>query len=1622
VEGLGDEFTPTSVGLQQERNAPVDDVVVHGRAPGGERTLRIACRHKPTIGKSDDSTVKLFADFVQMVLENAAELDSGTLRLGLAVEGPYGPAAELGTLTEIARWQNGRAAFEAAVAAPGAYSTNARKRLTLIDELVEAALTYLDSVESKAADPKEIAWRLLRSLIVLQTQLEGNAAPGRTQVVARLQAVAGDAARAEALRLQLVEIASDAAIRAGAITRAMLRRELRPFGALGASSDFMIARTQVELLESELRERTRRALHRPEPEDAFVLDRSEKEEELARIISAAGPGQVVVHGEPDVGKSALALGAAERIRNSGGTALAMSLHDLPAAVIQIRSTLGLAPAELLAAAPSAPVTVLLLDGAEVVQEGNSGALGGMLSAASEAGVTPVLVVRDDGRGSVGEVISSRGKTQALEFAVEPLTSEEIEKVVAAIPQLAQLAGDVRASWLLRRLGLVELLLRTAGSGSTLPDSLSSEAEVFRTVWAGLVRRNERMLGNVSPDDREAALASVARRLVTGAPTMVVPGAALTTLRSDGILLSRGYAAGWQATDTFASDVLRDFATTQLFLVEGLELLVRSSGPRWAIRAARLYAQARMAEAVAIGAGAILERWRDVRSEFAALAEAHGPRWAELPWEALIGAGWASEALTAISTELQTKPALQDELVRCVHQRFSTAGAADPMLVAPVIKWFVDTGQLTGRAEAYGDDPVDELVLSWLRGVAREELSGRDVTIYGSLRARVREEFLPEISSEYPEKTCIVVLALLGSDSNTATDNALHAIAVGHPHLLLDVVEAVEAPVLLAMRNPALLAELTEAYYIEPEEEPSPWGNTLMDEGIRHHGPSGLFGPQAAWYRGPFRPLLGKTPRRGLLVIERMLERAARDRTHSFRESDGRAGQMATPIGVDMSLLGAESRRYVGDAHVWYWYRGSAVGPYPCVSALLALETVMDEMVKAGVTVRQIADWLLRNARTLATPGLLYGFLVRHIEKVTDELDNFLAVPEIWDLEFRRIVNEGMLHVQGPDPEDLVGRDRRRWNPANAVGYLVITAAQKGDDAALERLREVGRRLLAASGGAEAPAHVKQWAAGLDWDTYVLNPHEKGYSVEAKPPEEVEEALAPVRKQSDLTMRMYGLMNRYRPRAITPYRLAPADLPDDTQLAVDVETAQEIIDHHPDPPRDEIGMSIAGLAAALVHGAANGRAVEGELLRSAVDLLIDCAVHPYLGEFPSERSIFPDGSDRKAALVLPSALLLLDRSAEDGSLLLGDDLPQQALRDALRAGATSLFLEVRLNAAEGLRELLQHPCGRLPDGSCWHELAWLAIEEASRSTVLGPFQNGRSAVESLEGNPVEALASRPDKDLMLTHIAPAAACALDAAATPSCIQARAARLVPVLLDAYARAARVWARGNYDWPTEQQVAFASAVLRSAAAGKGELIVEVAARLRDAPDALADFLGGLIVAATYEPERARPLGEHWPALLRLGLAAVRDADRRRRSDREELVRKLVPSPTTLVADADSVGTLQRARARWPSLDVVAESIDEWIGLAREARMSVDVLVGLLQAQPLAKQVEPGLDWVRSLVVAEDGTARSSGFLLVGWLETVRESKVLSTTTWPKYRTIVDALALGDYRGARDLQRRDE
>ena len=47
---------------------------------------------------------------------------------------------------------------------------------------------------------------------------------------------------------------------------------------------------------------------------------------------------------------------------------------------------------------------------------------------------------------------------------------------------------------------------------------------------------------------------------------------------------------------------------------------------------------------------------------------------------------------------------------------------------------------------------------------------------------------------------------------------------------------------------------------------------------------------------------------------------------------------------------------------------------------------------------------------------------------------------------------------------------------------------------------------------------------------------------------------------------------------------------------------------------------------------------------------------------------------------------------------------------------------------------------------------------------------------------------------------------------------------------------------------------------------------------------------------------------------------------------------------------------------------------------------------------------------------------FLSSQWFGSLRDAQVLDAATWPVYGTLVDALAVENYAGAVELQRRDE
>jgi len=675
-------------------------------------------------------------------------------------------------------------------------------------------------------------------------------------------------------------------------------------------------------------------------------------------------------------------------------------------------------------------------------------------------------------------------------------------------------------------------------------------------------------------------------------------------------------------------------------------------------------------------------------------------------------------------------------------------------------------------------------------------------------------------------------------------------------------------------------------------------------------------------------------------------------------------------------------------------------------------------VVAGATIRQVVVRVLADATTLASVGLAYGFFVRHLDQVTDELDDFLSVPEIWHLEIGRMVSERGSSIRGRDSEEVVGREMRSWTPQMVCTQLVIRAMSVEDSAALDRLRAVGAELLEATGGDAAPPYIKQWAATLDSTAYSFTPADEGLLVEVNPGEEARRALAEDQEHSALVLEMYRLQNRYRLRAVTPYMADLAEAPTESDLASDYAAALRLQSDLTDEPLDMVRSALAGVAGMVLAAVSRGAAVPEGSAPWAKQVLTDSALSPYSGQFPNEDSMFPDGSDRTAAFALPMALLPLVPSGPNGVLSRSDVVK------ALVAGATSGSAEVRRNAAQGFGKLLGLQCAPGGQPCVVHGPVWEAIEAGARRVGMGPWNSsGRREIEVISGDLPTALATIKSDSLVPSRLIPVIVTALDAGASGTCVSRPSGDLLPALLDAYARAVIEWSQHDYGERNEWRPALASALLRRDSQDGGSRVFEMAKCLAPSARALASFLDDLQVVATYEAGAVQQLAATWPAVMQLGLARLsEDSDGSDRHGREALLTELIPSPSPSSFVGDFGETLDAARSRWFGMDAVTDSIAVWLVRAVGDMGCVDQLVGFLQAQTVRYQVSPGLSWVRSLVVKEDGSASTCGFLLVEWLTALRESGAVDAQSLGEYRAIVDALVLSNYSKARSLQSRDE
>ena len=1101
---LGDGRNVERVEFQQAPDHPVDDLVVFAKRadePEPSLVLALAIRRAPEFVQSNEDTRRLVRGFIHEVV--TAPTEGPAHRVGLVVSGRQPHAEQLAQLARHAAGQVSASGFFHLIRTPNRFDVEIRRRLDHVECLVQDALRDLGVSEVDTPLVQDHAWRLLGRLVVSMPRLEPPDETDWSNVANSLIAVSRESELNGALQLRdrLFTLASEYPPKSARVDLTVLRRDTHPM------LDSTVRRHQQGWQALDHLNNEALASVHDTITDGSRLVRIDRSVAVAELSANSGDASAVaVSGESGVGKSALVLLGlvkAATADSASAQALCLNLRQVPKITLDFQATLG-CPLSTLLSELSAPHRMLVIDGADAVAEGYDDAFRYVVDAARASDIKVITVASVESKQVVGETLAEFFGADVCEFPVAPLADTEIDEVVETFPELGGLRSNPRSRELLRRLVVVDLLVR--GHVSSLP---LSDADAMGEVWSRLVRRGERS-DRGSPDARELVLLKLAILELSGAGNLerldVIGGldsTALAGLRLDG-LLRRSSDDPFMVGPEFAHDEVRRYAVARLLLSSGslASTIMAAGAPRWSLAAARLAGQELLAESDT-ARNPLRGRFASLQASFDTLVEAgHGARWGDVPGEALLKIAYPDVVLRDAWPELLADDSAGlRRLSRLVDQRLRREnGVVDITAVEPIIALLLESHSPWSSGEH-----AERLLREWLHGHVlaktaighplRVLLRERLVEVCAAADRRLAEEMReapapapnrspadvewetafaddsielfadsgdgvrhrrqrPEIAWEITDETVLELLALLGPDLGSDGERVLLRVARDAPSWLGPAVDDPLTGFALVNYRRGFLAQLTEAYYLDAEAR----GVGPFRDGIRsHRGRCFPLFRQDPAHQGPFMPLFQADFRNGVSVLNRLLNHATRVRVRNL----DRLSQTDRPLGLqvaglhhhELKITGARLP-FLGDEHVWRWYRGSGVGPDPCVNALQVLERVCDRRIQAGMPVETMVSTLLDGCESLAMVGLVVGMAVRHLEEAGHLLDPYFTEPLVWRFEFARVASE--FHGVEARSEEIAAPERRNWSLREAAMAIVVGA--DADRAA--ELRALGETLVA----------------------------------------------------------------------------------------------------------------------------------------------------------------------------------------------------------------------------------------------------------------------------------------------------------------------------------------------------------------------------------------------------------------------------------------------------------------------------------------------------------------------------------------------------------------------------------
>lgn len=1636
---VGLEVPVTEVRLQQRiAGSYLDDVIAVADHPGAVR-LQVDIQVKRAVDPvpSDEEWKSVVGECLAAL---AADPDGVRNRGHLLAVAARAHAGHLEEVAELARWTRGHddlASFTTVITAPsGGPNARVRKRWDHLRTTITNVLT-VEAERQKGPPPtddevKEAAFWIAHALCVWVVEAEADERDHR-ETLDRL----GDLTppdqpeAAETAFLRLADIAQSRGPRAGAITITALRAELE------RRAVFLRADRRHETDLAELDGWTDGFLGatRDTMADALHLPRTDV---LGRICAAIGEHeQLLVTGRAGAGKSVLGRLAARDLRAGGATVVAFSLTERAWRTLadvegELHARLGTA----LAAAATTGGRLLLIDGAEQILTDNGALLRSVLRVVPRAPDAPswnlLVTARDEAVSAVAAVMSEDGPGgEPHRVRVGDLTDGEVGEVLTAFGQLEPLNRHGRPRrLLLRRPYLVDLLVRGSGR-SGLPERMLAEEDVVSLVYERLIRRADGALpGQGEPDARSDIYFAMASMIAAGNVSSRLAGTdsqARTGLVSDNILDRAG------ASFRFSHDVLADYAVATLLGDAGDDLPAGSlAQPRRMLRSVRLWMQRCLADAAAGRSGADLPAtWAALSAVAAGLATSDGPRWLDVPYEALLNAGPVDEALRHLAgifaagggTGLMRLIDVTRRHARPQDSERRTPGPElDVVLSAPVIALLAGLGeQLPAGARAAAARLVSLHLCSL---PAAPDGSPDDRLPRGGELPAVLMAWAQDSQLERQERDTAEALGMLAAYLDADGEQFLLTYADEEPDSIGRALEEPQAVAALARFRPQLLLRLASLYFLhtdpdaEPASAPDPLvarrGHGLSGErdGVTPHASrhtrTGTINDLAHPTRGPFAALLDSNPQCGLRLTGMIVDAATLARVRTEAEW----GQRELALEVKLPHW-PQPRAYRGTPAVWGWHRRLGVGAFPAMSALMALRAWAAGRLDAGVPVREVADDVLRAGTSMAFLSVAVAVLVHGIDAVSDELDTFLASPLVWQLENARAAGERT----GPAFRDEYSA-RSWWTMNNTAMKLVL----RSGDERRAALRLVGHELAGRFGelvGAETPpladlvpqqdaddprevARLKatRWASELNIDHYQAEPAgDDRVKVTVEYPDEVTEKLTKTRgRRASVMLETGGLLHsamRCRDGHATH---------DPTQLHTELLRLRQELADAGRPTGDHTEQDAVGaVAAVLLRGPSRGADVSDAALAWAATELLETSrrqakATPAWYDTPDQHS--EQSADRSAAIALPVLLA-------DATLRKRASADLAAVSAAIIALAGSRFAEVRARLTTAMLPTLGNGCTD-PDV---HQAAVAALREMVATAGRGPWGSaGRPHVRLLDPLP-EAIAS--DVIRLDTQLAAPAVPGLYAAASEDCAHGQAAAELLDAMTAYdlTRWPAEYARRHFIDTVQWRENFDAMTAQRVLGGDQAPLGRYLAAFAPAPEELSGVLTTM-TALAISPELTAAFHEAWTGILDALLPAGRrlqPGEGRKASDLsvERLDEALLPLPPD--------------GAPWPT-NQTAGLVARWVAAYPDTPHLVPRLINALNrfGWLVSPQATPAVLFVLGTRIQ---AIKRRPSLVVDWLRLVLNDRPEAAGVYKsQVQAILDGLAADGVEPALRLQREME